>query len=34
MSSKPASRQRRAEMLPECDPPRTTLGAPITFIMP
>ena len=34
MSSWPASASSRAEALPECEPPRTTLGAPITVAMP
>ena len=34
MSSSPASAKSRAEALPECEPPRTTFGAPITVAMP
>ena len=34
MSSSPASARSRADALPECEPPRTTLGAPITVAMP
>ena len=34
MSRWPASASSRAEALPECEPPRTTFGAPITVAMP
>ena len=34
MSSSPSSASARAETLPECEPPRTTLGAPISTPRP
>ena len=34
MSSRPRATSSAAETLPECDPPSTRLGAPITMLMP
>src|SRR5258705_365225 len=34
MSNNPSRARSTAAMLPECEPPRTTLGAPIRMSMP
>ncbi len=34
MSSRPAAARSRAETLPECEPPRTTLGPPMRMARP